>query len=150
MKPRCCPSRRKLKKIVIHRARVRAVSKTVWYCTMISTRMTPPRRFYLDHAFADVRSPSIVTKRNKNSRLNTEIREEVKAFTSRATCPLSDEEFLELENNVRELHAKYGRTSFAPRRKDGRESTTMIERSGGGSGQNSTTVSAKCRSHIFV
>lgn len=112
--------------------------------------MISPRRFSFDHAYAEVPSPSIVVKRNTNSKLNAEIREEVKAFTSRSTGPLSDEEFLELENSVREIRAKYGRASSLPIRKDGRKSTTMNERSGGDPGQNSTTVNARCWGYIIV
>ena len=46
-------------------------------------------------------------KRNASSRLNKEIEEEVKAFTARSTGQPTDQDFLELENNVRELRVKY-------------------------------------------
>lgn len=42
-----------------------------------------------------------------NSRLNKEIEDEVKAFTARSTGQPTDQDFLELENSVRELRVKY-------------------------------------------
>lgn len=45
--------------------------------------------------------------RNVNSKLNLEIEEEVSAFTARTSRQPTDDEFLELENAVRELRAKY-------------------------------------------
>lgn len=45
--------------------------------------------------------------RNANSKLNLEIEEEVSAFTARTSRQPTDDEFLGLENAVRELRAKY-------------------------------------------
>lgn len=47
--------------------------------------------------------------RNANSKLNMEIEDEVKQFAARSSRQPTDEEFLELENTVRELRAKYCR-----------------------------------------
>ncbi|CAN0530872.1 unnamed protein product, partial [Ectocarpus sp. 12 AP-2014] len=48
------------------------------------------------------------SKRNvNNSKLNLEIEEEVSAFTARTSRQPTDDEFLELENAVRELRSKY-------------------------------------------
>ena len=45
--------------------------------------------------------------RNPSSKLNQEIEEEVGAFTARASSQPTDDEFLVLENTIRELRAKY-------------------------------------------
>lgn len=49
----------------------------------------------------------VLFSRNPNSKLNQEIEEEVSAFTARASSQPTDDEFLVLENTVRELRAKY-------------------------------------------
>eukprot|EP00903_Cladosiphon_okamuranus_P005407 g5395.t1 len=47
------------------------------------------------------------SKRNPNSKLNQEIEEEVSAFTARTKQQPKDDDFLELENAIRELRAKF-------------------------------------------
>jgi len=49
----------------------------------------------------------VLFSRNLNSKLNQEIEEEVSAFTARASRQPTDDEFLVLENTIRELRAKY-------------------------------------------
>lgn len=74
------------------------------------------------------------TIRNPNSRLNQEIEEEVGAFTARTKQQPTDDEFLELENAIRELRAKYI--------KNGRGSETG-SRGGDGSGGRGSAASGR-------
>lgn len=59
------------------------------------------------------------TRRHPSSKLNKEIEDEVKAFTARSTGQPTDQDFLELENNVRELRTKYCKSGSVASKKDG-------------------------------
>lgn len=74
------------------------------------------------------------TNRNPNSKLNQEIEEEVSAFTARSNQQPTDDEFLELENAIRELRAKYI--------KNGRGSE-IGSRGSGGSARRGSAVSGR-------
>lgn len=70
--------------------------------------------------------------RNPNSKLNQEIDEEVSAFVAHTKQQPTDDEFLELENAIRELRAKY--------MKNGRGSETG-SRGSDGSGRRGSAAS---------
>eukprot|EP00752_Nemacystus_decipiens_P001813 g1751.t1 len=72
--------------------------------------------------------------RNPNSKLNQEIEDEVSAFTARTKQQPTDDEFLELENAIRELRAKYI--------KNGRGSE-MSSRGSDGSGRRGSAASGR-------
>lgn len=81
-----------------HKSPTRDTRTTVVYMfTYLSLRRN--RSFISDCPPNEIRNPS--------SRLNKEIEDEVKAFTARSTGQPTDQDFLELENNVRELRVKY-------------------------------------------
>ncbi|CAN0346919.1 unnamed protein product [Pylaiella littoralis] len=80
------------------------------------------------------------SKRNLSSKLNQEIEEEVAAFTARTSRQPTDEEFMVLENTIRDLRAKYVKNGDGGGG-GGRGGSSTGSRGSGGGGRTCSTAS---------
>lgn len=78
--------------------------------------------------------------RNLSSKLNQEIEEEVAAFTARTSRQPTDEEFMVLENTIRDLRAKYVKSGDGGGG-GGRGGSSTGSRGSGGGGRTCSTAS---------